>query len=222
MTDPTSAVEGERHALTRGRILATALELVDQEGLRALSMRRLGAALGVEAMSLYHHFPSKGELLEGLVATVLSEVPLPEATPTGWEDAVRQGFTAFRRILLAHPELFSLVASRPPEQRETLVVVARAFAVLEAAGFEPRQADSAWTTLLAYTLGFVQCEITGMGEATRGGAMLAIIGERSDPDFATLRNVHLALDPWDGDGEFAEGLEVVLAGLRGRLRGGSR
>ncbi len=222
VTDTTSAVEGERHALTRRRILDTALELVDSEGLKALSMRRLGAALGVEAMSLYHHFPSKEELLDGLVATVLSEVPLPEATPTGWEDAVRQGFTAFRRILLAHPELFSLVASRPPEQRETLVVVARAFAVLEAAGFEPRQADSAWTTLLAYTLGFVQCEITGMGEATRGGAMLAIIGERSDPDFATLRNVHLALDPWDGDGEFAEGLEVVLAGLRGRLRGGSR
>jgi AcrR family transcriptional regulator len=102
VTDTTSAVDGERHALTRRRILDTALQLVDSEGLRALSMRRLGAALGVEAMSLYHHFPSKGELLDGLVATVLSEVPLPEATPTGWEDAVRYGFGAFRRIL-RHP-----------------------------------------------------------------------------------------------------------------------
>ena len=135
--DTTSAVDGERHALTRRRILDTALELVDSEGLKALSMRRLGAALGVEAMSLYHHFPSKGELLDGLVATVLSDVPLPEATPSGWEDAVRYGFGAFRRILLAHPELFPLIANRPPVQRETLVVVARAFAILEAAGFEP-------------------------------------------------------------------------------------
>ena len=102
MTDTTSADDGERHALTRRRILDAALALVDSEGLKALSMRRLGAALGVEAMSLYHHFPSKEELLDGLVATVLSEVPLPEATPTGWEDAVRYGFASpFRRILLA-------------------------------------------------------------------------------------------------------------------------
>ena len=221
MTDTTSADDGERHALPRRRILDAALELVDSEGLRALSMRRLGAALGVEAMSLYHHFPSKEELLDGLVATVLSEVPLPEATPTGWEDAVRYGFGAFRRILLAHPELFPLIANRPPVQRETLVVVARAFAILEAAGFEPLQAESAWTTLLSYTSGFVQCEITGMGEATRGDAMLAILREHSGPDFAALRNVHLVLDPWDGDWEFAQGLELVLAGLRGRLGGGA-
>jgi AcrR family transcriptional regulator len=221
VTDTTSAVEGERHALTRGRILAAALELVDSEGLRALSMRRLGAALGVEAMSLYHHFPSKEELLDGLVATVLSGVPLPEATPAGWEDAVRYGFGAFRRILLAHPELFPLIANRPPVERETLVVVARAFAILEAAGFDPRQAGSAWTTLLSYTFGFVQCEITGMGEATRGAAMLEILAEHAGPDFAALRDLHLVLDPWDGDWEFAQGLDAVIAGLRGRLRGGA-
>jgi AcrR family transcriptional regulator len=217
VTDTTSAVDGERHALTRRRILDAALELVDSEGLKALSMRRLGAALGVEAMSLYHHFSSKGELLDGLVATVLNEVPLPEATPTGWADAVRYGFGAFRRILLAHPELFPLIANRPPVQRETLVVVARAFAILEAAGFEPRQAGAAWTTLLSYTFGFVLCEITGMGEATRGDAMLAILREHFGPDLAALRNLHLVLDPWDGDWEFAQGLDVVIAGLRGRL-----
>ena len=221
VTDTPPAVEGERQALTRRRILDTALELVDSEGLKALSMRRLGAALGVEAMSLYHHFPSKEELLDGLVATVLSEVPLPEASLTGWEDAVRHGFAAFRRILLAHPELFPLIANRPPAQRETLVLVARAFAIFEAARFDPRQAGSAWTTLLAYTFGFVQCEITGMGEATRGAAMLEILAEHAGPDIAALRGVHLALDPWDGDWEFAQGLDAVIAGLRGRLRGGA-
>jgi AcrR family transcriptional regulator len=216
-TTTPAAGEGERHALSRSRILETALSLADAEGLEALSMRRLGAALGVEAMSLYHHFPSKGELLDGLVATVLSELPLPEPAPSGWEDAVREGFSAFRRLLLAHPALFPLIANRPPTQRETLVVIARAFAILEAAGFEPWQAESAWTTVLAYTFGFVQCEIAGMGEATRGEAMLALmtLGELPGPEFDVLRGVHRVLDPWDGEVEFLRGLELMIAGLRG-------
>jgi hypothetical protein len=60
-----------------------------------------------------------------------------------------------------------------------------------------------------------------MGEATRGETMLAILREHSEPDLAALRNLHLVLDPWDGDWEFAQGLELVLAGLRGRLGGGA-
>ena len=220
MTDTTQVtVEGERHALTRSRILDTALSLADAEGLDALSMRRLGAALGVEAMSLYHHFPGKGALLDGLVATVLSQVPLPEAAPVGWEDAVRRGLTAFRRVLLAHPALFPLIANRPPEQAESLVAVARAYAILAAAGFEPRDAETAWGTLFAFTFGFVQCEISGMGEATKGDALLRLVGDLSGPDFAALRSTHRALDPWDGDAQFARGLDVLIAGLRSLLPG---
>jgi AcrR family transcriptional regulator len=222
VTDTTSAVEGERHALTRRRILDTALELVDSEGLKALSMRRLGAALGVEAMSLYHHFPGKPALLDGLVATILGEVPLPEVTPTGWEDAVREGFTAFRRVLLAHPALFPLLATRPPTQRESLTAAARALAILDAVGFAPGEAASAWTTLLAFTFGFVQCEISGLGETTRGTAVLSLVEELPGPDFAAFRTTHSTIQGWDGDAEFARGLDVLISGLRARLEGATR
>src|SRR4051812_33400620 len=64
--------------LSRERILKVALELVDREGLAALSMRRVGEALGVEAMSLYHHVANKGALLDGIYETVLSELPSVE------------------------------------------------------------------------------------------------------------------------------------------------
>ncbi|MGD0833716.1 MAG: TetR/AcrR family transcriptional regulator C-terminal domain-containing protein [Candidatus Dormibacteria bacterium] len=218
MTESTGqGAEAERPALTRRRILDAALALADAEGLEALSMRRLGAALGVEAMSLYHHFPGKPALLDGLVATVLGEVPLPEATPTGWEDAVRRGFTAFRQVLLAHPALFPLLATRPPTQRESLAAAARAFAILAAVGFEPHEAASAWTTLLAFTFGFVQCEISGVGETTRGAAMLSLVEELRGPDFAAFRTTHSTIEDWDGDVEFARGLDVLISGLRARL-----
>ncbi|MGP8159993.1 MAG: TetR/AcrR family transcriptional regulator C-terminal domain-containing protein [Candidatus Dormibacteria bacterium] len=214
-----TAVEADRHTLTRRRILDTALALVDAEGLEALSMRRLGAALGVEAMSIYHHVPGKAALLDGLVATVLGQLPLPDATPVGWEDAVRRGFSDFRRLLLVHPALFTAIATRPPTERESLVPVARAFAILEVAGFRRQDAATAWDTLLAYTFGFVLCEISGVGEATRGAAMLSLLEEQSGPDFASLRAAHLVADDWDGDVEFARGLEVVITGLRAYLAG---
>ncbi len=220
MTDSTGQrEEPERQPLTRRRILGAALALADAEGLEALSMRRLGTALGVEAMSLYHHFPGKPALLDGLVATVLGEVPLPEVTPTGWEDAVRRGFTAFRQVLLAHPALVPLIATRPPTQRESLAAAARAFAILDAAGFEPHEAASAWTTLLAFTFGFVQCEIGGMGETTRGAAMLSLVEELPGPDFAAFRATHSRVEDWDGDVEFARGLDVLISGLRARVQG---
>jgi AcrR family transcriptional regulator len=212
-----AVIEADRPTLTRRRILETALALVDADGLEALSMRRLGAALGVEAMSIYHHVPGKAALLDGLVATVLAQLPLPEATPTGWEDAVRQGFSDFRRLLLAHPALFGAIASRPPTESESLAPVARAFAILEAAGFDRRDATTAWDTLLAYTFGFVQCEISGVGEATRGAPMLALLEEHRDPEFSALRAANQVADPWDADAEFSRGLEVVLTGLRACL-----
>ena len=78
-----------RTTLSRERIAAAAVALIDGEGLDALSMRRLGAELGVEAMSLYRHFPSKAALLEAVVARLLAELPVPAPTAARWQDAFR-------------------------------------------------------------------------------------------------------------------------------------
>src|SRR5438445_219376 len=103
----------QRAVLSRERIVAAAVSLIDTEGLDALSMRRLGHALDVEAMSLYRHFPSKGALLEAVVARLLAELPVPAPTAARWQDAFRAVARAYRalRARSIQAELFTLQAS---------------------------------------------------------------------------------------------------------------
>ena len=207
----------DRPALTRQRILDAALDLADAEGLDALSMRRLGAVLGVEAMSLYHHVPSKAALLDGLVALVLSRVPLPEVSGRAWEDLVRTGLIEFRRLMLRHRSIFPLVWSRPVADPAALRPVARAFAVLHAAGFAPRQAMSAWCTLLSYTFGYIECEVSGMAQANRGESILQAVRKQEGGEYGSLRLSHETASEWDDDEEYERGLRTVIAGLRAEL-----
>ena len=88
---------GERAGLTRERVLSVALQLVDDEGLDALTMRKLAAALGVEAMTLYHYLPNKAALLDGLVESVLDEPTRPA------ERNLRADHLAGEEVLLTRP-----------------------------------------------------------------------------------------------------------------------
>jgi AcrR family transcriptional regulator len=211
--------EAERPGLTRQRILDAALELVDAEGLEALSMRRLGAHLGVEAMSLYHHFPSKAALLDGLVALLLGAVPLPDPGEATWEQALVRGFADFRQVMLAHPNAFPLVCSRPVGDAESLAPIALAFAVLAAAGFNPSETRTVWCALLSYALGCIECEVTGVGIAVRKGAMVELIRSQEGPAFEALRAAWSGdvLEEWSDDLEYTRGLEALLAGFRLQL-----
>src|SRR5438093_9069858 len=92
-----------RKPLSAERIVEAAIELVADEGLDALSMRRLGAALGVEAMSLYRHFPSKAVLLEAVVGRLLAELLLPIPATAPWQDSFRALARDDRQLLLRHP-----------------------------------------------------------------------------------------------------------------------
>src|SRR5437879_8120056 len=100
-----------RTALSRERIAVAAVALIDGEGLDALSMRRLGAELGVEAMSLYRHFPSKAALLEAVVARLLAELPVPAPTAARWQEAFRALARAYRALLTRHPNAIPLLAT---------------------------------------------------------------------------------------------------------------
>ncbi len=221
---PAAATDPERQALTRQRILEAALELLDAEGLEALSMRRLGAVLGVEAMSLYHHFSSKGALLDGIVALLLRQVPLPEIDSAPWDLAILQGFVDFRRVMLAHPSAVPLVCERPALDPESLVPMALAFAALSAAGFSPDDVYSAWCTLLSYVLGYIESEVSGVGKAARGAEMLELIQRLEGPAYEALRAAwsESGLRTWSDDREYVRGLEVILAGLRLRLAESAR
>lgn len=91
-----------RTPLTRERILAAALSLVEREGPAALSMRRLARDLGVEAMSLYNHVGGKAEILDGLAELFLIAIELPPERGDSWEDRIRALARAFRKAALAN------------------------------------------------------------------------------------------------------------------------
>src|SRR6059036_3915048 len=99
-----------RKPLSAERIVEAAIELVDHEGLDALSMRHLGAALDVEAMSLYRHFPSKAVLLECVVARLLAELLLPVPGSAPWQESFRALARDYRQ-LLRHPNAIPLLAT---------------------------------------------------------------------------------------------------------------
>ena len=110
-----------RPRLDRRRVLDAAVEFIDEHGLSALTMRRLGAHLGVEAMALYRYVAGRESLIDGVVETVLDELyadPEVHITPVhGWQDYLHRLAHGVRRIALAHPAVFPTVATRPPGRR---------------------------------------------------------------------------------------------------------
>lgn len=102
-------------------MVAAALDLIDTEGLGALSMRRVGQRLGVEAMSLYGHVAGREALLDAVVEAVFDDLPAdPQSrlqSEDGWRDYLTRLAFGVRRVAMAHPRAFPVVATRPPQAR---------------------------------------------------------------------------------------------------------
>jgi TetR/AcrR family transcriptional regulator, tetracycline repressor protein len=134
--------------LTRDELLDAALGIVDSEGLAALTMRRLAAAVGVEAMTLYYHVPHKEALLDGTVERMRSEMRLPETAPDDWADALEAVFVEYRRVLAAHPNMLPL-ATRRTDRAE-----ASGLQYLIDRGVAPDDAVELYQSLVAFTVGY--------------------------------------------------------------------
>lgn len=197
--------------LTRGAVLAAALAIVDRDGLPALTMRRLGNELGVEAMSLYHHVASKDDLLDGIVDLVFGAIDLPRPD-LDWADWVRQLSRAYRRIALEHPHVFPLIALRPLTTPQALRPVEMSLEVLHRAGFDGRHALAAFQTLANFTSGFALEEIAAAGG--EGSPAIATLGAAQFP------RLHELVDrPMQRDVAFERSLDIIIAGLALHLDG---
>jgi AcrR family transcriptional regulator len=143
-------VSGRRrtHPLTRDELLDAALAIIDAEGLAALTMRRLAEALGVEAMSLYHHVPNKETLLDWTVDRMRSETRLPEPLPQDWPDLLETIFVEYRRVLAAHPNILPL-ATRRTDRTE-----ASGLRYLIEQGIPAHDAVELYQSLVAFTVGY--------------------------------------------------------------------
>lgn len=208
-----------RRPLSREVVLEVALQLVDQQGLEALSMRRLGKELGVEAMSLYNHVPSKAALLDGLIERVVLEIELPDPTKD-WIDQAREMASSYRAMANAHPHVVALIASRPFNTVAALEPLERALGVFRSAGFDEPTALRAFRTLVSFATGYTLAETEGFfGEHTPADTEDVLRPEDLDPArFPNLIELLPTIANCDHDEEFEFALDVIIEGLRSKLR----
>lgn len=145
-----------REPLTRERIVRAALALVDRDGARALSMRRLGAELGVDPMAVYYHIPNKGALLDAIVEAVMSEIDLREPDPLApGEERVLWAARAYRDAMLKHAKALPIVLSRGPRTEAAMRPVEVLIGILRQAGLPPNRAMAGMNAIAAAVRGLV-------------------------------------------------------------------
>jgi AcrR family transcriptional regulator len=144
--------------LTRKRVIATAIELVERDGVAALSMQRLATELGSGLVALYNVIPSRAELLDAIADTIVSGIEIPSASAGAWQDQVRAQASAFRQVARAHPRCAMFLASRPPSSTGMMRTVERALATLGAAGFGGQDAARIARAITAYVIGSLLAE----------------------------------------------------------------
>jgi AcrR family transcriptional regulator len=211
-----------RVPLSRERVVATALEYVDQEGLPGLTMRRLGERLGVEAMSLYRYVPGKEDLLDAMVESLVAGMETDDEvlmTPRdGWQDFLQRLAHGVRRVALAHPKVFPLVASRPPEAPwlrpplRSLDWVEAFLNGLRSEGFSDEAAVAGYRAFTSFLLGHLLLEVSSLGADV--GPLDVIDDGSTDPggmgDYPTVSKLRAALSEDRSHAEFEEALEELL------------
>ena len=193
--------------------MEAAVRFVDREGLEALSMRKLGAELGVEAMSLYNHVPSKDALLDGMVDLLLGELGVP-SEDKGWEERIREAYRTFRHLAHEHPNAFPLFVVRPPETMDGAWLVEEFLKTLRSAGFDAQTALHAFRALSSYTVGYAMAEIRGFAMEPTEDHLGAW---RLSEEFPHISELKSYLEEIDRDAEFEFGLDLIFAGLKAKL-----
>ena len=226
--DPPGPV---RTPLDRRRVLAAAIEFIDEHGLEALTMRRMGAHLGVEGMALYRHVTGRDDLLDGVVELVVDELyGDPEvylAPQHGWQDYLQRLAHGVRRIAIAHPAVFPLIATRPPAApwvRPPLRSLRWMESFLDALtthGFSDGAAVAAYRAYTSFLLGHLLLEVSQRGvpisplddpEATPH------VEDRSLAAYPLVRRFSPLLSEDESTAEFEESLENLLERLQRVLR----
>ena len=203
-------ITSRRTPLSNERIVAAAVELIDRGGLEALSMRHLGAALGVEAMSLYRHFPSKTALLEAVVGRLLAELLLPVPGSAPWQALFRALARDYRQLLLRHPNAIPLLATLQLSNPGALGAAGAVMALLRNAGFDARTSFYVLATVESYVIGFAYWEAGTAGQRTDGRPRPPL-PPGADPYLVEHWN---EVSEQDCDAAFEFGLDVFVAGLK--------
>jgi len=203
--------------------LAAALELVDQDGVGGLTMRRLAERLDADPMSFYNHFDGKDALLDGLVGALWSEVVVEEGD---WQHVLTALATGIRRLAHAHPQAFRLVFGRGMLPLPALLPLDTALSALERAGLTPEAAAEMVRTLLAYAGGWATLELScdcGLDpDASQVEQVVAVTRALPTETPTHLLEVARLMACCDTDQQFELGLRLILDGLVAQLANARR
>jgi AcrR family transcriptional regulator len=204
--------------LSREEIARASLDLLEREGVEALSMRRLASELGVGTMTLYGHFRSKSELLDAVVDLAVADQELP-AMEGPWREQLRRLANAARRNLGRHPALVHIRAVQPVLRPEALRMAEMGMRILEDAGFETEEAAKAFRLLFTYTVGFVLFSPEEAEQQARDAAHEALSALPVEYYPKLRAAVDEAAAAMAGEEVFDYGLERILDGLEASLVG---
>lgn len=220
--EPAESPPPPRRGLDQMSILNEAIRFIDEQGVQHLTMRRLGARLGVEAMALYRYVPGREQLLDGVVEVVMDELYADTMQPgdisNSWTEYLQRMAHGVRRLALVHPRVFPLVATRPPAApwlRPPLRSLRWVEAFLEGLvhhGFNGRASVQVYRAFSTFLLGHLLLET-----ATLGGELG--LSEEDDTEFIESNDLDhypmvtefsqvLSADAYED--EFEESLEDLL------------
>jgi len=221
-----SSTSSRKVPLSRELVLSTALELVDAEGLDALTMRRLGQELGRDPMSLYRYAANRAALLDGVTETVLDELAIFTGV-LDWQAQLRRIAHDLRLLALRHPNVVSLLVTRPLSTPlglrplGTLRPLEQILGLLIGAGFRPSDALHVYRAYYGFLYGHILNELQEYVVDPEENEALLRLGLHRLPskEFPHLRALGPVLADYDGAAELDQGLTILLSGLAAQLRG---
>jgi TetR/AcrR family transcriptional regulator, tetracycline repressor protein len=215
---------GPAAPLSRELIVTTALALVDRDGLKALSMRRLGAELGVDPMAVYYHVPNKDALLDAIVEAVMSEIDLSIDNPTRpAEERILCAARAYRDAMLAHANALPIVLSRGPRTPASMRPVELLIGILRDAGLPPSRAMAGMNAIAATVRGTIAMVANDSLQAPppTPEELQAMADEFPADKFPYLREAALCSPDFLHE-DFDFGVRALARGLLGEVDGRAR
>jgi TetR/AcrR family transcriptional regulator, tetracycline repressor protein len=203
-------------ALTRERVLRTALAFLDREGGESLSMRRLAAELNVDPMAIYHHVSGKDALIAGVVELMFAELRLPDTATGFWQDQIRSIAHAYRALAAAHPNLVIYMATNPEVDTALSRPVNEAlYAALLSANIPPRTAFHAVNLLVDFLNGYALGESTGqLADGSEREGRRLLLEEELGTQFPATQEIMRQVAVQDLRANFDAELDLVLAGIQ--------
>ena len=210
-------VSPQRPALSRERVLRSAVAVADAGGIAALTIRSLAEELGVKPMSVYHHVANKDEILDGIVDLVFNEIELPSADGD-WQSEMRRRAASARQALKRHPWAIGLMESRTAPGPATMRHHDAVIGALRAGGFSVEMTAHAYALLDSYIYGFALQEVSlpFKGPETVGEIaepMLRQFSAGEYPHFVELATEFVLQPGYDFGNEFEFGLNIILDAL---------